>query len=189
MISNKFDILIIGVGGQGIGILSEIIIHAIDNAGIDVRGVDTHGLAQRGGTVTSNIRLGGQSYSPLIQAHTADLIISLERHEALRALYEYAKSASSLVYYDTVWQPLLVRMRKEKQVENEYLRQKAAEQNVQLYRVYNEDLQDAKMQNIAVLREICQHQLIPGVSVSNYLTAMEDVFTPKLFEANRLIFQ
>ena len=67
-----FNIYLCGVGGQGIGLLCEILLRAADHAGLVARAVDTHGLAQRGGTVISHIRLGEAVFSPLIgdgQAH------------------------------------------------------------------------------------------------------------------------
>lgn len=54
----SFSIFLIGVGGQGIGLLSEIIARAVDYSGQKVLGVDTHGLAQRGGVVSSHIKIG-----------------------------------------------------------------------------------------------------------------------------------
>jgi indolepyruvate ferredoxin oxidoreductase beta subunit len=83
---NIFNIYLSGVGGQGIGLLSEIILRAADHAGHAAKAVDTHGLAQRGGIVVSQIRLGASAHSPLIPAGQADLAIGLERHEALRAM-------------------------------------------------------------------------------------------------------
>jgi len=56
----------IGVGGQGIGLLSEVLLRAVDYAGLRVKAVDTHGLAQRGGVVVSNLRMGDNVFSPLI---------------------------------------------------------------------------------------------------------------------------
>ena len=83
---DNFNIYLTGVGGQGIGLLSEILIRAADHAGHRVKGVDTHGLAQRGGIVVSRIRIGDRVHTPLIPAGEADLVIALERHEALRGL-------------------------------------------------------------------------------------------------------
>jgi len=76
--STNFNIFIIGVGGQGIGLLSEAIIRAAYYAGNQAKGVDTHGLAQRGGTVTSQIRLGSKAFSPLIPEGKADIALALE---------------------------------------------------------------------------------------------------------------
>ena len=106
----QFDIYLSGVGGQGIGLLSETILRAADYAGHHVKGVDTHGLAQRGGIVVSQIRIGRDVHTPLVARHQADLMISLERHEALRALTGYAKQGAAMIYYNTVWQPLDVRL-------------------------------------------------------------------------------
>ncbi|HSO18190.1 MAG TPA: 2-oxoacid:acceptor oxidoreductase family protein, partial [Desulfosarcina sp.] len=104
-----FDIHLAGVGGQGIGLISEIILRAADHAGHPVKSVDTHGLAQRGGIVVSQIRIGEPAFSPLIAPGRAHLAICLERHEALRAAGTALREGGSLVYYDTVWQPLSVR--------------------------------------------------------------------------------
>jgi indolepyruvate ferredoxin oxidoreductase, beta subunit len=112
---NRFDIYMLGVGGQGIGLLSEALARAADHAGIQVRGVDTHGLAQRGGTVVSNLRLGPRAFSPLVEIGTADLVIALERHEAVRGVSRYLRENGTLVYYDAVWQPLDVRLGKGKE--------------------------------------------------------------------------
>ena len=105
-----FNVYLTGVGGQGIGLISEIILRAADLAGRSVKSVDTHGLAQRGGIVVSQIRMGDTVYSPLIPAGKADLVISLERHEALRAASKMLKTKGCLIYYNTVWQPLSVRL-------------------------------------------------------------------------------
>jgi indolepyruvate ferredoxin oxidoreductase beta subunit len=77
-----------GVGGQGIGLLSEVLTRAFYKLGKKVKAVDTHGLAQRGGSVVSQLRIGDQVFSPLISPGKADIILSLERLEALRAMAE-----------------------------------------------------------------------------------------------------
>ena len=73
-----FNIYLTGVGGQGIGLLIEILLRAADHAGFPVKGVDTHGLAQRGGIVVSQIRIGEEAHSPLIRQGEADLVVALE---------------------------------------------------------------------------------------------------------------
>ena len=73
-----FNVYLTGVGGQGIGLISEAVLRAADHAGHRVKSVDTHGLAQRGGIVVSQIRMGDSVYSPLIPEGQADLAISLE---------------------------------------------------------------------------------------------------------------
>ncbi|HSA34529.1 MAG TPA: 2-oxoacid:acceptor oxidoreductase family protein, partial [bacterium] len=92
------NIYITGVGGQGIGMLAEALIRAADHAGLAVKGVDTHGLAQRGGIVVSHLRIGDEVYSPLIPEGDADIAVALERHEALRALNGFVKDGGTLVW-------------------------------------------------------------------------------------------
>ena len=59
----SFNIYITGVGGQGIGLLSETLLRSADHAGLNVKAVDTHGLAQRGGIVISHLRFGENVFS------------------------------------------------------------------------------------------------------------------------------
>ena len=183
-----FNIYLIGVGGQGIGLLSEVVIRAVDHAGFDVVGVDTHGLAQRGGTVESHIRIGESDISPLVSANSADLVVSLERTEAYRALLAMAGDGSRLVYYDTLWQPLSVRLRQEPAVTPEEIEDAAAKMNVTVYKVRREDLPDPKMQNVVVLAAICRKGWIPGVGKAHYEQAMSDLLPPRLLSANMDVF-
>jgi indolepyruvate ferredoxin oxidoreductase beta subunit len=56
-------------------------LRGIDHVGQNAIGVDTHGLAQRGGIVVSQIRVGDEAYSPIVSKKSADLVVSLERHD------------------------------------------------------------------------------------------------------------
>ncbi len=78
-----FDILIVGVGGQGTILASNVLGEACLIEGRSVRGAETHGMAQRGGSVESHIRIDGK-YGPLIAPGSADLIIAFDMLEALR---------------------------------------------------------------------------------------------------------
>jgi indolepyruvate ferredoxin oxidoreductase beta subunit len=79
-------ILITGVGGQGTVLMSRLIGAAAIAAGLDVRGSETIGMAQRGGSVVSHIRMGDHIHSPLIPPGKADCIIAFEPAEAVRVL-------------------------------------------------------------------------------------------------------
>jgi indolepyruvate ferredoxin oxidoreductase beta subunit len=79
----SFDVLIIGIGGQGTILTSNILGEACVIEKIPVRGAETHGMAQRGGSVESQIRIG-QEYGPLIVPATADLILSFDLMETAR---------------------------------------------------------------------------------------------------------
>ena len=83
----KKDIILAGVGGQGILTIATIIAQTALKAGLNVRQPEVHGMSQRGGAVEAHLRLSsGQIYSDLIAPGTADLIISVEPMEALRHL-------------------------------------------------------------------------------------------------------
>src|SRR5512136_966042 len=157
-----FNLYLTGVGGQGIGLLSEALLRAADHAGCSVKGVDTHGLAQRGGIVASHLRFGDRVYSPLIQEGEADLVVALERHEAMRGLNQYLKDGGTLLYYNTVWQPLEVRLKQAAQVSAELISDQCRQRGIKEITVFQENLQDVRMQNIIILAAIAKYELIAG---------------------------
>jgi len=82
---NNFNIIITGVGGQGIITLLSVINEAAFIEGYDVKSSELHGLSQRGGSVIAHIRFGKKVYSPMVSQGEADLIIGLEMLEVLRS--------------------------------------------------------------------------------------------------------
>ena len=183
-----FNIYLTGVGGQGIGLISEVILRAADHGGHAVKSVDTHGLAQRGGIVVSQIRIGENVFSPLIPAGQADLVISLERHEALRAAGTVLKDNGCLIYYNTVWQPLSVRLNETAEVAENDIQELCRARGIQVISVFHKDLPDIRMQNMAVLSEIHRHGLIPGVDLKHYRRAMADLMSGTMLAENRGLF-
>lgn len=81
------NFVLVGVGGQGIILASTIISETAVLAGFDVKNNEVHGMAQRGGSVISQIRFGKQVYSPIIRKKSAHYVISLEKLETLRYLH------------------------------------------------------------------------------------------------------
>jgi indolepyruvate ferredoxin oxidoreductase beta subunit len=184
-----FNVYLAGVGGQGIGLLSEMILRSADHAGLRVKGVDTHGLAQRGGKVVSQIRLGRNVHTPLIPAGQADLVVALERHEALRAVVEFAKPGGSVVYYNAVWQPLEVRLGEADEVSAADIQAQCRQSGIGLREVRQAGLEDARMQNMVVLAHIAGEGLIPGIQKKHYLLSMEDLMAGAMLTRNRLLFE
>lgn len=80
------NILFSGVGGQGILLASEIMAYALLAAGYDAKKSEVHGMAQRGGSVTAQLRYGDKVYSPLIEPGRADIQVAFEMMEAVRYL-------------------------------------------------------------------------------------------------------
>lgn len=93
----NFDVIITGVGGQGIITLLSLINEAAFIEGNDVKSSELHGLSQRGGAVEAHIRFGKKVYSPLVQLGRADLVISTEMVEGLRAFSHAGKKAVFIV--------------------------------------------------------------------------------------------
>jgi len=71
------NILLVGVGGQGIILASKVLSMGLTGAGYDVKMSEVHGMAQRGGSVTTQVRYGEKVYSPIIGKGQADVIVSL----------------------------------------------------------------------------------------------------------------
>ena len=86
MAQEKFNVLIVGVGGQGVLLASEIISDVAMNAGYDVKKSEIHGMSQRGGVVSSHIKIAPRVYSPVIRHGMADILLSFEQAEGLRAV-------------------------------------------------------------------------------------------------------
>jgi indolepyruvate ferredoxin oxidoreductase beta subunit len=80
----KVDLLVTGAGGQGVILASDIISETAMVTGYDVKKTDTLGMAQRGGSVISHVRIGPKVYSPLIKKGEVDLLLALEKLEAAR---------------------------------------------------------------------------------------------------------
>lgn len=78
------NVVLVGVGGQGILLASEITAQAAVQAGYDVKTNEVHGMAQRGGSVIAQIRYGSEVNSPLVAPGTARVLMALEQIEALR---------------------------------------------------------------------------------------------------------
>ena len=83
MRTSECDIVIVGVGGQGVILISDVIGRAAVMAGKPVCGAETHGMAQRGGSVINHTRIGC-SFSPMVASGGADVLVALEPAEALR---------------------------------------------------------------------------------------------------------
>ena len=81
----EYNIYVCGVGGQGILTLTDILGEAGLKTGYKVRGSETHGMAQRGGSVVATVKYGTEVHSPLVPERGADVLVSLEPAETLRS--------------------------------------------------------------------------------------------------------
>ena len=185
--TDPFNIYMTGVGGQGIGLLSQVLLRAVDHAGIRAIAVDTHGLAQRGGVVVSRIRLGEKAFSPLIMAHQSHLVLGMEVHEALRGASKALKKAGCLCYLNVAWQPLDVRLGKADPVGEADIAVACQRLSASCYPVDAQGIDDPRMQNMALIGTVMAHNLIPGVSPEHYGLALEDLLSGTVLEKNRAV--
>jgi indolepyruvate ferredoxin oxidoreductase beta subunit len=103
------SILFAGVGGQGILRASDIMCIAMMEAGFDVKKSEVHGMAQRGGCVTSHVRYGTKVYSPLAESGSIETLVSFEKMEALRYLKFLSKDASIILNTEEIYPPAVNR--------------------------------------------------------------------------------
>ena len=103
----KVDILMAGVGGQGIILASDALAETALRSGYDVKKSDSLGMAQRGGSVTSHIRLGDHVFAPTIKTGSADFLLAFERLEAARWA-SYLNPAGTALVNDQAIPPLSV---------------------------------------------------------------------------------
>ena len=145
------SIMLVGVGGQGTILASKLLTTGLMNAGYDVKMSEIHGMSQRGGSVSSQVRYGKKVYSPVIEIGGADILVSFEKMEALRWL-EYLKPEGKIVVnnyrIDSI--PVLTgkAIYKEKEIEDELNRLNATIINAA---DKAKELGNAKVMNIILL--------------------------------------
>ena len=123
--NENFNIVILGVGGQGLMTLLRVLSQAALSCGFDVKTSELHGLSQRGGSVNVHIRFGEKAcpesgrrvWSPLVPQGQADLVIALEQQESLNGLYFANKNSVFLINeYET---PTMAQTAGQAEIENE----------------------------------------------------------------------
>lgn len=99
------NILFSGVGGQGILLASEVTVYSLLRAGYDAKKSEVHGMAQRGGSVTAQLRYGEKVYSPLIEPGRVDIQMAFEMMEAVRYLPYLHKGSKVIVNTQKILPP------------------------------------------------------------------------------------
>ena len=98
------DIVLVGVGGQGVLTIGDLLVRAAFAADVPVTFAPTKGMAQRGGFVKAELRLGREGAGPRVADRSADLVVAMERSESLRGL-RFLKPGGTFILYDHVWEP------------------------------------------------------------------------------------
>jgi len=180
-----FNLIVNGVGGQGVVTLLSLIDEAAFVDGYDVRSSELHGLSQRGGSVETHIRFGKKVYSPLIPNGRADLIISLEMLEGLRETAKSGKQTKFLV--NEFVSPFIGSLTKE-----EIKKQLEALKNelhlVDASEICKEQLQNEVVSTIYLLGYAVYNKLIP-LTEEAVLKAIENIVPEKYKELNIKAFK
>ncbi len=104
--SNVKNVVLCGVGGQGTILASKILSYALIEAGYDVKMSEIHGMSQRGGSVTTQVRYGDKVYSAIIGKGSADVLVAFEKMEALRYLDDVKVEGGVVIINDHAIQSL-----------------------------------------------------------------------------------
>ncbi len=164
------NIFLAGVGGQGILLASEVMGEALLRSGFDVKKSEVHGMAQRGGAVTTHLRFGPKVYSPLIEPGTADLLIAFEKLEALRFLH-YLRPDGTVVANTQEIAPAPVSSGRERYPERIEERLREATTRVHLV--------DALAAALA-LHEVRAANMVMAGAASRFLPLPEEAYTAAL---------
>ena len=177
------SILFIGVGGQGTILASKILSEGLLRNGYDVKMSEVHGMAQRGGSVTTQVRFGEKVYSPLIEKGKADAIVAFEKSEALRAL-PYLKEGGHLIVNDYEIHPVPVLIGLEKYPEgvNEVLKSTAENTIIIKAAEIAKDLGNMKAQNVVLLGALLKALDIKDV---NWEEVVASLVPAKAVELNK----
>ncbi len=177
------SILFVGVGGQGTILASKVLTEGLLKNGYDVKMSEVHGMAQRGGSVTTQVRFGEKVYSPLIEKGTADVIVAFEKSEAARWL-PFLKKGGALVVNDYEMYPVPVLIGAEKYPENVNERLKAAVEKTIIFDANGiaEGLGNMKAQNVVILGALIKAL---GLENINWNEVLEGAVPPKALEINK----
>lgn len=180
------SVLLVGVGGQGTILASKILSAGLVEAGYDVKMSEIHGMAQRGGSVSTQVRYGYEVFSPIIGRGEADVLVSFEAMEALRWL-EYLKPNGKVVVNDYKIPSAPILMGKEDYPEGviDIIKSKA---NTSVINAANiaEELGNMKVMNIVLLGA-----LVKAIDLSDidWEKAIKDNVKEKFVDINLKAFQ
>lgn len=188
--ADYYDIYIVGVGGQGVLTIADIITLTATGKGIDVNYYPTKGMAQRGGFVKAQLRLGRTpgAYGPSIPQGGADLIVSMELSETLKAV-RYAKKGADFVILGNHFDPIAVMLGKAPYPNEETVINEIKEYGGRVEFLKPEEVPDFARDNIYTLGAIYKHTGL------NKMFTQEDIEKtiaerwPKAAEANIKTFK
>jgi indolepyruvate ferredoxin oxidoreductase beta subunit len=188
----KFNLIITGIGGQGILTLGRIIAEASLLQGYDVKTAELHGLSQRGGHTEMHIRFGEKIYSPLVMQADADLIISLELLESLRACYYGRKDKTIFLINNFKIPPISVYLEKIRYPTLEEVKSILEKFSLKFEIIDTKKIVEKPiLANIYLFGYAIKHGYLP-ISKENAMNAILSVIgrrKPRMIEINRRVFE
>jgi len=186
-VSSVVNISLVGVGGQGILLASDIIAKAAMLAGFDAKKSEVHGMAQRGGSVISEIRFGEKVHSPLIPAGTTDYLVSFEKLEALRYAHFLSSDGLALVN-DQLIVPVTVSSGQHPMVDNLDARLKDAFPKLEVVPALDiaRDLGNLRVVNVVMTGALSVHL---GIPEDAWLRAIRDSVKERFVDMNLKAFE
>ncbi|MEW6182682.1 MAG: indolepyruvate oxidoreductase subunit beta [Bacillota bacterium] len=183
--SININILVAGVGGQGILLAGKLISQAAIAAGLDVKTSEIHGMAQRGGSVTTHVRFGDKVFSPVIDPGEADFLLSFEKLEGLRYL-DFLKTGGTVILNDQAIDPLPVAVGSDVYPAAAEDRIAARFPVVFIDAVWEaETLGNLRVANVVLVGALARFLPLPA---SSWDTALTAAVPPRFLELNRRAF-
>jgi indolepyruvate ferredoxin oxidoreductase, beta subunit len=181
------NVLFSGVGGQGIILASKILSKCAFISGYKVKESELHGMAQRGGSVTSHVRFGEEVYSPLISKGKADFLIALEELEGLRYAY-YLRPNGNVILNRKRIMPSIINPVNAAYPEDVKLQLEAMGFRVDSVNAFEmaTDLGNAKMENIILMGMLSQYM---PFTISTWETVIKESVPAKTIDINLIAFQ
>ncbi len=181
------SILLVGVGGQGTILASKILTDVAMRQGYDVKMTEIHGMAQRGGSVVTQVRMGEKVHSPLIEPGQADYIVAFEQLEALRWMHFLNETGTVVVNTQRIM-PMTVIIGAAEYPGDALEQIKAGAPNmVQLDALeIAKQLGNMRVVNVVLLGAMAKQMDIPK---EDWLAGLEATVPARFLELNRQAFQ
>lgn len=186
---NNLNIMIVGVGGQGTLLASRILGNGALNMGYDVKVSEVHGMAQRGGSVVTYVRLGEQVFSPVIEKGEADIILAFEQLEALRWA-DFLKPDGTFIINTQKINPMPVIMGKAKYPESIIDKIRSRFERVLAFDALSVAKQTGNIKAVnVVLLGVLAKLLESDMPKQIWINSMKQVIPEKLQELNFIAFE
>ncbi len=176
------NVILCGTGGQGILLASEVLCSAAWRAGFDVKKSEVHGMAQRGGAVSSHVRFGSKVHSVLVEKGAADIVLAMEKMESLRWA-EFLSPEGKLIACDLQIDPMTVNTGQATYPEVNKILEEMNIPNLMIPVLdIARELGNMRVVNVILLGAASKQ--LPEIAEEHWLAAIEERVPPKALQVN-----